>query len=125
MKDQKFQSVQTLHEALDGPIAAPEHHKIIFENERVRVLDFRVKPGDIVPVHTHRWPTVNYVLNHSEFLSYDADGNLKHDSREGQADIKEGSAFFLPAFPPLHSVENIGDSELRGVTVELKDTIAR
>lgn len=121
MKDQKGQSVQTLPVSLDGPVAAPEHHKVIFENERVRVVELRVKPGDTIPVHTHRWATVNYVVNHSDFLSYDADGNLKHDSREAQSEIKEGAAFFLPSFPPLHSVENIGDSELRGVSVELKN----
>ena len=108
-------------ESLDGPVAAPDHHKIIFENEFVRVVEFSCNPGDTVPLHTHRWPTVNYVLNLSEFISYDAAGNLKLDSRDGQAEQREGAVFFLPAFPPLHSVENIGDSEMRGVSVELKD----
>ena len=107
--------------AFDGPVAAPEHHKVIFENDRVRVVDFRVKPGDTVPLHTHRWPTVNYVIALSEFLSYDRNGNLKHDSRSGETVQREGSVFYLPALPPLHSVENIGDGEIRGVAVELKD----
>jgi hypothetical protein len=107
--------------AFDGPIAAPEHHKVIFENDRVRVVDFRVKPGDTVPLHTHRWPTVNYVIALSEFLSFDRNGNLKLDSRDGEAPQREGSVFYLPAFPPLHSVENIGNGEMRGIAVELKD----
>ncbi len=107
--------------ALDGPIAAPEHHKVIFENDRVRVVDFRVKPGDTVPLHTHRWPTVNYFIKLSEFLSYDSGGNLKVDSRDGEASQREGSVFCLPAFPPLHSVENIGDGEMHGIAFELKD----
>lgn len=107
--------------ALDGPIAAPEHHKIVFENDQIRIVDFRVKPGDTVPLHTHRWPTVNYVISLSDFLSYDSDGNLKHDSRDGESTQREGAVFCLPAFPPLHSVENVGTGEIRGVAVELKD----
>jgi len=33
---------------LDGPIAAPDQHKVIFENDRVRVLE--VQQGLPVPV---------------------------------------------------------------------------
>lgn len=106
---------------LDGPTAAPEHHKIIFENDRVRVVDFRVGPGDTVPLHTHRWPTVNYAISLSEFLSFDSGGNLKLDSRDAEVAQREGSVFYQPAFPPLHSVENIGDGEMHGIAVELKD----
>ena len=105
----------------DGPVAAPEHHKVVFENERVRIMEFRVPPGDLVPAHTHRWATINYVVSLSDFLSYDADGNLKLDSRSGQFGGKEGEVFCLPPFPPLHSVENIGEGEIRGLSIELKD----
>ena len=34
---------------LDAVIAAPKHHTLIFENERVRVLDTRIPVGDTVP----------------------------------------------------------------------------
>ena len=124
MKDEnrKNQSVETQEtQSLDAAIAAPEYHKIVFENERVRVTDFRVKPGEIVPAHTHRWASVNYVLSLSDFLSYDGDGNLKLDSRTGKSDIKQGAVFCLPPLPPPHSVENIGESEIHAVSVELKD----
>jgi quercetin dioxygenase-like cupin family protein len=115
------QLTQLYLEAFDGPVAAPDHHKVIFENDRVRVMEFRVKPGDIVPVHTHRWSSINYVLRLSDFLSYDSGGNLKLDSRTGQFESKEGDVFCLPPFPPLHSVENIGESEMHGISIELKD----
>ena len=106
--------------ALDGPSAAPDHHKIVFENERVRVLDFRLPAGETVPLHTHRWASVSYVIKPGDFLSYDSEGNVRLDSRDVGAQ-SEGSIFFQPAFPPLHTVVNIGDGEIRGLTVELKD----
>lgn len=117
----KNESLQTpAGQSLDAAIAAPEHHHIIFENERVRVMELKVKPGEVVPVHTHRWATVNYVVSHSDFLSYDAEGRVKLDSRTDESGIKQGAVFCLPPYPPPHAVENIGASELHGITVELK-----
>jgi len=34
---------------LDGPTAAPDHHKVIFENERVRVLETTIRAGERTP----------------------------------------------------------------------------
>ena len=45
-------------ESLDAPLAAPRNHTILFENEKVRILETRVLPGHSVPVLTHRWPCV-------------------------------------------------------------------
>ena len=36
-------------------------------HERVRVLETRIEPGDATPVHTHRWPNVQYVLSGTDF----------------------------------------------------------
>jgi quercetin dioxygenase-like cupin family protein len=45
---------ETDPEELDGPLAAPDHHRVIYEDERVRVMELTVAPGERVPVHTHR-----------------------------------------------------------------------
>ena len=67
--------------SLDALIAAPDHHKLLFENERVRVLDTLIRPGDMTPVHTHRWPGVLYILSWSYFVRYDDKGNILLDTR--------------------------------------------
>ena len=36
-------------ESLDAIVAAPKHHTLLFENERVRVLDTRVTPTKVEP----------------------------------------------------------------------------
>ncbi len=41
---------------LDALIAAPKHHTLVLENDRMRLLDTVIPVGDTVPVHTHRWP---------------------------------------------------------------------
>jgi hypothetical protein len=103
-------------ESLDAVIAAPKHHKLILENERVRVLDTRIPVGDTVPVHTHRWPGVYYTVQGSDFVRRDQDGNVIFDSRQTPM---RATASFLEYLPP-HSVENVGDREIHLISVELK-----
>ena len=102
---------------LDALIAAPKHHTLIFENERMRMLDTRIPPGDIVPVHTHRWPAVYYTVQFSHFIRRDGEGNLLFDSRTVTGEFPP--ARWYENLPP-HSVENIGDVEVHLISVELK-----
>jgi hypothetical protein len=37
---------------LDGVIADPDHHAVIFENDMVRVLETTIRAGDVTPLHT-------------------------------------------------------------------------
>lgn len=104
---------------LDAMTAAPDHHEILMENDQVRVLDTRLASGERTPVHTHRWPATLYVMSWSDFLRRDADGNVIVDSRNWDRQPAPGEALWLPPLPP-HSVENIGQSELRLIAVELK-----
>ena len=104
---------------LDAMMAAPDHHEILMENDQVRVLDTRLGSGERTPVHTHRWPATLYVMSWSDFLRRDADGNVVVDSRNWERQPAPGEALWLPPLTP-HSVENIGQSELRLIAVELK-----
>ncbi len=65
---------------LDAMKAAPKHHTLLFENDAVRVLDAHVEAGDTVPVHTHRWPSVLYLLSASEFVRRDPEGHVLLDT---------------------------------------------
>ena len=57
-------------DSLDAMVAAPDHHEVLLENERVRVLDSRIRSGETVPVHKHRWASVLYILGTSDFIRY-------------------------------------------------------
>jgi quercetin dioxygenase-like cupin family protein len=104
---------------LDAMLAAPDHHEILLENDKVRVLDTRLKPGERTPIHTHASSAALYVLSWSDFLRRDANGNIIVDSRSWDRRPANGEALWLPPLPP-HSVENVGTEELRLIAVELK-----
>jgi beta-alanine degradation protein BauB len=106
--------------ALDAMIAAPGFHTVLFEDDRVRVLDGRVAPGATVPVHTHRWGGVLYILATSDFVRCDPDGNVLADTRESNSRPVVGTAVWGAPLTP-HSLENVGSEEFHTLTVELKD----
>jgi len=102
---------------LDALIAAPKHHTLILENDSVRLLDTRIPAGEVVPVHTHRWPGVYYTIRFSHFMRRDGGGKLLFDSRTVTGD--RPAAAFLENLPP-HTIENVGDTEIHLISVELK-----
>jgi mannose-6-phosphate isomerase-like protein (cupin superfamily) len=120
MKNESEHQVEIKNDPLDPVAAAPEHHRVLFENQRVRVLETVIGPGEMVPLHSHVWPSVSYYLATGPMVRYDAVGNVDIDSRSTGIEIDPGSVTWLPPTPP-HSVENIGDREIRAITVELKD----
>jgi hypothetical protein len=68
-------------ESLDALVAAPDHHAILFENEEVRVIRTRALPGHMVPLHTHRWPCVLFILSWSHVLRRNHLGGVTLDTR--------------------------------------------
>lgn len=104
---------------LDAMVAAPDHHELLLENDRVRVLDSVVKPGESTPVHTHEWPSVLYVIGFSDFVRRDDQNNVLFDSRESADKPMPGRAFWSEPLKP-HFVSNVGNEEIRVISVELK-----
>lgn len=109
----------TWPDALDATVAAQQNHKVVLENERVRVLEVTVQPGEREPVHGHKWPSVMYVMAEDLIRDYDSEGKLLYDSRNDKARIKTPYTVWMPPQAP-HSVENLSKTPLRLLRVELK-----
>jgi hypothetical protein len=104
---------------LDALRAAPDHHTLLFENEVVRVLDTRIPAGERTPLHTHRWPSVLYVLSWSSFIRRDATGSVVLDSRTvPQLATPPQTLWSAPL--PAHALANTGPVDLHVISVELK-----
>jgi hypothetical protein len=106
---------------LDAVVAAPEFHTILYEDDRVRVLEGIVPPGVTVPLHTHCWGGVLYLLGSSNFVRRGEDGEVIVDTRTAGGPPVQGSASWGGPLTP-HTFENVGASTFHTVTVELKDS---
>jgi hypothetical protein len=113
---------QAVIDPLDAVFAASSFHRVLLENETVRVLDTLVPRGETVPLHTHRWPSVLYIVSWSDFLRRDENGHITMDSR-GSAPLTPGTALWSGPLP-LHTLDNVGDNDLRVIALEQKQPIA-
>lgn len=107
-------------DSLDALIAAPDHHSLLLEDSRVRVLHTKIPPGAVVPLHTHRWGGVAYVLSSSHFVRRDQDGKVLLDTRQENRPGQTNVAHWASPLPP-HTVENVGQSEISLLLFEMKD----
>jgi quercetin dioxygenase-like cupin family protein len=90
----------------------PDKYKVIFENERVRVLEYRDEPGQATRPHQHP-DSLMYTLT-----SFDR--RLVAESGESRyVTLAAGEVRWLDA--QVHSGENIGQSPTHVLFVELKD----
>ena len=90
----------------------PDKYRVVFENDRVRVLEYRDKPGDRTSRHRHP-DSVMYTLSSFE-------RRLIHGDQQRDVQLPAGRVNWLAA--QEHSGENIGTTETHALFVELKDT---
>jgi mannose-6-phosphate isomerase-like protein (cupin superfamily) len=104
----------------DAVIAAPKNHKILLENENVRVLEVTVLPGETEPVHSHRWRSVLYIQSAGDFIDRDGAGTIIFDSRQSKTPLPLPMTMWKEPEAP-HSVENLSKTiTLRLIRVEMK-----
>jgi len=100
------------HLALQDPVKqSPQLYTVRVDNDRVRVLEYRLKPGEKEPMHSHT-PGLVFVLSEATTRTTAADGRVS----EGTS--KVGTVTWRDAVS--HSLENIGTTEAHNYAVEVK-----
>lgn len=95
----------------DTRVLGPMGDKVVFENDRVRVLEYTDEPGDRTTPHRHP-DSVMHTL--SPFRR-----RLYHGDEHRDVEISAGTTGWLPA--QEHAGENIGDTPTHVLFVELKE----
>lgn len=93
----------------------PDKYKVVFENERVRVLEYTDRPGDRTSSHSHP-DSVMYTLSSFE-------RRLIHGDQHRDVQLPAGRVNWLQA--QEHSGENIGTTETHVLFIELKEPAPR
>ena len=106
--------------------------KVIFENERIRVWDFELQPGEETEMHKHEKSYIWYAIQGGQLDTEDEHGN-----HLGVFDIPTGSVFNIrhngdeleilseqgkgSKFPQTHKAKNISAHPYREILIEFKD----
>ena len=97
--------------AQDPVKQSPQYYKVLLENEQVRVVEYRLKPGEKEPMHTHT-PGVLYIFGDAKMRTTYPDGRT--EERAGGA----GEAHWRN--PVTHAIENIGTTEAHALAIDVK-----
>jgi mannose-6-phosphate isomerase-like protein (cupin superfamily) len=100
---------------------ASDNHEIgtalWLENDHVKVFESKLEPGKRAPFHVHDRTYFWTVVDAGRGLQRFADGTyVVHDYEVGESKYLQHS----PDAPLIHDLENVGDTTLRFITVELK-----
>ncbi len=108
--------------SFDAVAAAPNSHRVLLEDEKIRVLRVEVAPGVTEPVHDHRWPSVMY-FEQPQPITY-----ITYKLINGKP--VETERFDAPAFATsqtlrgepegLHAVINRGSAPFVAIRIEFK-----
>lgn len=93
----------------------PELYSVVFENERVRVLRYHDRPGDVTKPHSH---PDSVMITMSSF-----DRRLMHGDQTAEVSIPAGEARWLDA--QEHAGANIGSTDTINFFIELKEPSSR
>ncbi len=87
-------------------------YNLLMENDKVRVMEVILKPGQKSVMHNHPSDHVVYVKNDANFkLSFP-------DGKSAVFDLKAGKALWIEAGP--HETENVGNTVGHNLVIELK-----
>ncbi|UZK67812.1 hypothetical protein [Sphingomonas sp. M1-B02] len=110
---------------LDAVVAAPGNHRVLLENEQVRVLQVEVAPGETENVHEHRWPSVLHIQSAQPAIDISyavSDGTLVETGRTNLPGGAPPPAIWV-ARQGAHAVKNLGKAPFRLLRVELKQAV--
>ena len=106
---------------LDAVIAAAKNHRVLMEDDAVRVLEVTVDPGERENLHHHRWPSIMVVLTRPNYVNRDAKGNVIPPAGGTPADLVLPRAVRLRP-QATHAIEVDADAPHRfqGIRIEFK-----
>jgi quercetin dioxygenase-like cupin family protein len=100
----------------DANISQDVGTRLLFENDRVRVWDLRLAPGESTGLHRHSTDFLYVVIGDGTLQTIFPDG-----TREPPRVMRDGEVRFRDvADETVHEAINVGDGPWRNIVVELK-----
>ena len=96
---------------VDAVPLSPRYYTVLLDSNRVRVLDYRLPAGQKEPMHSHPAYVVHFFQPAKLRATYP-------DGHSSESVVTAGQTVYRGAL--THALENIGDSEVHALLVELE-----
>lgn len=95
----------------DAVTVAPNIHKLVYDDDQLRILDIHLKPDSKAGFHRHP-RNITYILKGGTMRFTDKAGKTKDTT------FADGHTAHMPE--TSHAVENIGTTEIHAIQIEFK-----
>ena len=115
-----FASMQLFAQDAPVPIEKEPRHKLVFENELLRIFDTRIPVNDVSLFHTHSFDSAFVCIDGAETQSEELGKPIQK-----RPPFKAGDTWYRPhAKTPLtHRVSNLSKTDFRVLDVELRQPL--
>jgi hypothetical protein len=103
---------------MDALLAAPASHRVLLDNDRIRVLDVVIEPRTREPEHTRRAASV-MIVDEPARIRYYAGRALQFESPEHAGAMPAVRVSWMEPEGP-DSVENIDERRYHALRIELR-----
>ena len=98
-------------------IASDVGTTLLFENDRIRVWDLQLQPGESTGLHRHESDYLYVVIGGGTLQGKNPDGSNRPVQNMSDGDVR----FREIDGEEIHEAVNVGDQPWRNIIVELKD----
>lgn len=119
--DKKIVKASTYPIELHKNPVLSENRRILFENNKMRVLEIYLKPGQTEHVKKNHWPFVLYIQNPGDYMDYDDQANITADSRKIKKNKNDPRIIYKDAQTPFATVNVSKSKTIKLVRVEMKE----
>ncbi len=115
-------AIQAAPSSSDAVAAAPNSHRVLLEDEKIRILRVEVAPGVTEPVHDHRWPSVMYFEQPQPitYITYKLINGKPVETERFDAPAFVKSQIVRGEPEGLHAVTNRGSAPFVAIRIEFK-----
>jgi hypothetical protein len=112
---------QQILDSMDAVVAAPKNHKVLFENDSIRVLEVIILPGEKENIHHHQRRSLFIVTSPARCRWYENGVINESATMPKSSDSRPYTSFVLPMNDPLHWTENIDTISFKAIRIEFKE----
>ncbi len=115
-----FVSMQLFAQDAPVPIEKEPRHKLVFENDIVRIFDTRIPVNDVSQFHIHSFDSAFVCIDGGETQSEELGKPIQK-----RPPFKAGDTWYRPhaSTPLTHRVSNLGKTDFRVLDVELRQPL--